>query len=537
MGFFDYIKKSLGLSKAPPASAPTQASEAPEPEPTAAATPKLAPKPVPKPARQRRPAQGESGIAGWKGPQVEDKEVALEAHKLMSWVIHEDFVAASYDAPEFQGGLERLESHGATAELVDILKRAAIRLRKHTPLWRRLALLYTDQYEHESARNIWQRLIDEGKHVAEASFYLGEIAERDGKAMEAAANYQRAIAFEPEHHNAWKRAEALKGNLPMPRKAAAATIGGAQTSAGLQSFGARAPDGYELKHPLGRGGYGTVYLANDTHLHRDVAIKFLHPHLTRDARRVGAFFDEARLVARLGLPGIVRIYDLDQEARVIVMEYLTRGTLRDRLSSGRALAPGAALRVAISLLKTLDRLHQTGIIHRDIKPENILFRSDGSAVMGDFGVAGLEDAQKAARHAGTLAYMAPEQKQPSDAPLDRRADLYAMGLVLVEMLAGSLPAGTATQVHEPEIFISMLPRASRELMSIPLERLLATNPEQRPSSALEVINTFKSLARQFTAQEQVPALIDELDKLMATTSPDDTAARAQVEAMRRALQG
>ncbi len=511
MGLFDRLKKSLGLGGEGPSL------------PTAAAAP--------------RAAQTPSGIAGWPGPETRDREAAMEAHKLMSWVTHEDFSLDVWRAEPFQTALGVLEASEARADMIEILKRASLRVEDHPPLLRQLALLYTDQHDNASARAIWSRLVDMRAWLPEATHHLGQLAEREGMPVEASAWYQRAIVYDASVERSWQRAEALKAHIPMPRKAAAATLGGAEAGAHLEGLGVRAPEGYSLLHPLGRGGYGTVYLARDTHLRRDVAIKFLHPHLTREERRVAAFFEEARLVARLATPGVVRIYDLDREARVIVMEYLTRGTLRDRLSSGRALAPRAALRVAISLLRTLGRLHDEGVVHRDLKPANILFRADGSAVLGDFGVAALEDNTGGSRGAGTLAYMAPEQKDPSVGdPPDRRADLYAMGLILTEMLAGGLPVGASRGVLDPSVFVAILPASVRDLVAPALRSLLAPKPDDRPDAAATVVGQLRALSRQIAAQAQTPELVAELEKLIADTAPDDGETRARLQAMRRALE-
>ncbi|MBH24763.1 MAG: hypothetical protein CMH57_09990, partial [Myxococcales bacterium] len=278
--------------------------------------------------------------------------------------------------------------------------------------------------------------------------------------------------------------------------------------------------------------------ARDARLHRDVAIKFLHPHLTQDSRRVDAFFDEARLVARLALPGVVRIYDLAPDDRVIIMEYLTRGTLRDRLASGRPLSLQAALRVAHALLTTLGRIHDAGLIHRDLKPENILFRSDNSAVLGDFGTAILEDDDRLleTRPAGTVAYMAPELKRPlPDHTPDRRVDLYSVGLVLVEMIAGVLPPAPAMAVHDPDLLISLLPSRARQLLDRPLRHLLAEDPAQRPSSALLIADDL-ARARQLLDQEaEDRRLLDDFQRLAHLDGDPDPATAAYLEMVTREL--
>jgi hypothetical protein len=488
MGIFDSLKKALGLG-------------AREPEEAAAEQ------------TAQAPATPPPDVAGWAGPVTADPELTASVAELMGCVTHGAFGLQAYETQSFVRALDRLAEAGAVDDSIAILRRAALALPDHRDLRVRLARLYMDRYDNESSRRLWEGLATDDALAAEANFRLGEIAEREARNPDAAAHYQRALAYDFSYPNARQRAQALRTHLPAPRKAAAPTMGGVE---GGVSVGLEAPEGYDLKHPLGRGGYGTVYLAADVVLRRDVAIKFLHPHLTRDERRVSAFFDEARLVARLQNPGIVRIYDLAVEQRVIVMEYMTRGTLRDRLAAGRALSPVAALGVTARLLTTLSQLHAAGVVHRDLKPSNILFRSDGSVVLGDFGVATLESGIVGGRAAGTLLYMAPEQKR-RDAVVDRRADLYAVGLVLAEMLAGGLPAGSGSRVLTPDAFVAMLPAAVRDVVEPVLRALLAVEPGARSASADEALPRVRAARRQLQSAEIVPDLMAELTRFSEAT--------------------
>jgi hypothetical protein len=467
-------------------------------------------------ASQADDSVGGPTIPGWDGPETEDPEVARRVAEIMGCVTHEAFTTEAYQTPAFQRSLDGLSAAGASGDLVSILRRASLRLPGHVPLAARLARLYTARYDNHSARRLWEELARDAALAAEANFHLGEIAERQDRLPEAAAYYQRALVYEFTYPNALARAERLRGHLPSARKGAAPTVGGV---AGSASVGLAAPAGYELSHPLGRGGYGTVYLAYEVALRREVAIKFLHPHLTRGERNVPAFVAEARLVARLQVPGVVRIFDLEVADRVIVMEYMTRGTLRDRLSSGRPLSPVAALDVAEHLLDTLGQLHDRGVLHRDIKPSNILFRSDGSPVLGDFGVATLESEQTGGRAAGTVMYMAPEQRT-GRGQVDRRADLYAIGLVLAEMIAGGLPAATASVVQAPDAFLSAMPQGVADGVLPVLTALLAVEPGLRPEDAQEACERVRSARRRFTAQRLAPELVNELALFAQTTGVD-----------------
>jgi serine/threonine-protein kinase len=218
--------------------------------------------------------------------------------------------------------------------------------------------------------------------------------------------------------------------------------------------GATAGARYRLIRELGRGATAVVYLARDSQLERDVAVKLLHPHLAA-AHRAGAcarFFAEARVCASLRHPNIVAILDLDEAARRIVMELAAGGTLRDALRLHGRRPFRRALERHAQILSALNAAHRRAIIHRDLKPANLMYRRDpnlpGTEIMlGDFGVAHLpdpEDRSSVGRGAagrrdavGTLGYMSPEQRRGE--PPSPRSDLYAAAVVLYEMLTGSLP--------------------------------------------------------------------------------------------------
>jgi tetratricopeptide (TPR) repeat protein len=465
---------------------------------------------------------GGAQIAGWSGPETDDPELDAVVRSMMAAATASDFDAGTFHSDEFQRGLSSLLEANELGDLVAVLRRASLRLRHYAPLSHALARVYMARFDNDSARELWLKLVDEGPYTAEANFALGELAGRSGALAEAATYYQRALAFDVSYPNAWEKAVATAVHLPMPSgRRAAATAGGVGAGiaggADAAGLGIRPPDGFELVHPLGRGGYGTVYLARDLRLHRSVALKFLHPHLTRDGRRVEAFFEEARLVARLALPGVVRIYDLSPEDRLIVMEFLPRGTLRDRLASGRPLSADAALRVCGSLLKSLSRVHAAGLVHRDIKPANILFRSDGATVLGDFGVAILEDGMDGAGPAGTAAYMAPEQRAGSKG--DRRMDLYAVGLILAEMLAGALPVASGSGAVDPgavdpALVMALVPREIGAQVGPVLHRLLAADPSNRPSDARTAFSEVSTIRRKLALAGQRRDLLEELERLV-----------------------
>ncbi len=258
-------------------------------------------------------------------------------------------------------------------------------------------------------------------------------------------------------------------------------------------------DGYQIQGVLGRGGMGVVYEAEDVALSRTVALKMIDPALARDEAFLRRFRAEARALARIDSRHIVGIYALRQAERglLIVMEYVDGGTLGDRLAEGPMDEP-EALALFKQMLRAFDDAHSAGVIHRDIKPGNIMLTRRGTVKVTDFGLARLQQRGTQATVtqgvAGTLNYMSPEQvKGRSD--LDHRSDLYALGMVLYEMLAGRLPfdkkqsdfAKMRTIVEEdlpaPDAFRADLPKDLVQIVMKALEK----DPAQRYQSAGEMI--------------------------------------------------
>ncbi len=216
---------------------------------------------------------------------------------------------------------------------------------------------------------------------------------------------------------------------------------------------------YQIVSLLGAGGMGEVYLARDSKLDRQVAIKVLPGAMTRDAERVARFEREAKLLASLNHPCIAAIYGFEEHqsetgaAHFIAMEYVEGETLAERLKSG-AFAVEDALDVAKQMAEALEAAHDKGVIHRDLKPANVMIRPDGSVKVLDFGLAKAmaddpsgplpADSPTITAHytkpgvvLGTAAYMSPEQARGR--PLDRRTDIWSFGVVLYECLSGISP--------------------------------------------------------------------------------------------------
>ncbi|MBM3660552.1 MAG: serine/threonine protein kinase, partial [Actinobacteria bacterium] len=196
---------------------------------------------------------------------------------------------------------------------------------------------------------------------------------------------------------------------------------------------------YRLDDRIARGGMATVWLGRDDLLGRRVAVKTLHPELSHDAALRSRFRQEAVAAAALSHPNIVATYDTgeDDETAFIVMELVEGESLRQLLDRVRVLDPPQATAIAHQVAMALDHAHKQGVIHRDIKPANVLVPREGAVKVADFGIAkaaGGDDHTRTGTVVGTARYLSPEQVQ--GLPADARTDVYALGLVLYEMLAG-----------------------------------------------------------------------------------------------------
>jgi Tol biopolymer transport system component len=248
---------------------------------------------------------------------------------------------------------------------------------------------------------------------------------------------------------------------------------------------------YRIGAKLGQGAMGEVYRATDTKLGRDVAIKLISPALTENQSRLASFTREAQVLASLNHPNIAAIYGVEDQA--LVMELVEGPTLADRITQG-PIPLDEALRIARQIAEGLAAAHDRGIVHRDLKPANIKLTADGTVKLLDFGLAkaaavaavGTDDAATVALSmvgadaiVGTPAYMAPEQAR--GLPLDRRADIWAFGVVLYEMLTGTrlFTGETLTDVmaavvrEEPDL--ARVPASVRPV----LRRCLEKDPKRR----------------------------------------------------------
>jgi len=260
---------------------------------------------------------------------------------------------------------------------------------------------------------------------------------------------------------------------------------------------------YRIVEKIGEGGMGVVYRAHDERLDRDVAIKVLPQEVAADPERLSRFEREAKAVAKLDHPNILSIHDFGTEDGVVyaVMELLEGESLREVISTDR-LTTGKAVEYARAIADGLAAAHDKGIVHRDLKPENVFLTGDGRIKILDFGLAKLNLPERdlatetptatletqPGRLLGTVAYMAPEQVQGQ--PADHRSDIFALGVVLYEMLSGHRPFGGSTTLEtaaailkeDPEPVSAVLPAVLPALASV-VTQCLEKRPEDRFSSA------------------------------------------------------
>ncbi len=266
--------------------------------------------------------------------------------------------------------------------------------------------------------------------------------------------------------------------------------------------------GYRIERIIGKGAMSTIYLAVQESLDRRVALKVLAPDLAAEPTFNKRFVKEGKIIAKLGHPHIVTIYDTGayQDYSYIAMEYLEAGTLKERIKAG--LSPEQAVKVLVQIAQALGYAHRQNCIHRDIKPANILFRDEETAVLSDFGIAkNLEDKTQltaAGWRIGTPNYMSPEQALGK--PVDARCDLYSLGVVFYEALTGNRPYKGAdpfeTAILHVKGPIPTLPEPLRRFQPV-LERLLAKAPEARFASAEELARAVQQAAAAPVASETV----------------------------------
>jgi serine/threonine protein kinase/beta-lactam-binding protein with PASTA domain len=284
---------------------------------------------------------------------------------------------------------------------------------------------------------------------------------------------------------------------------------------------------YQVRSRIARGGMATVYLATDLRLERRVAVKVMHGHLADDSQFKQRFIQEARSAARLAHPNVVNVFDQgqDNESAYLVMEYLPGITLRDLLEEYGSLTPQQMIDITEAVLAGLGAAHKAGILHRDLKPENVLLADDGRIKIGDFGLARATSANTATGAAllGTIAYLSPELVTRGIA--DTRSDIYAVGIMMYEMLTGEQPFRgeqpmqiAYRHANEP------LPAPSSKNSKVPreLDELVlwatAKDPDQRPADARALLEQVRDTEALLDLPAGGPARPHKTRVLPAATS-------------------
>ena len=269
---------------------------------------------------------------------------------------------------------------------------------------------------------------------------------------------------------------------------------------------------YRVRARIARGGMATVYVATDLRLERRIALKVMHGHLSDDTVFQSRFIQEARAAARLADPNVVNVFDQGQDGDMayLVMEYLPGITLRELLREQRRLTIAQTITIMDAILSGLSAAHRAGIVHRDVKPENVLLAEDGRIKIGDFGLARATSANTAtgAQLLGTIAYLAPELVTRGTA--DARSDIYALGIMLYEMLAGEQPyKGEQPMQIAFQHATDSVPRPSVKNPGVPeqLDELVlwATekSPDDRPVDAREMLDRLREIERELGVTPQV----------------------------------
>ena len=287
---------------------------------------------------------------------------------------------------------------------------------------------------------------------------------------------------------------------------------------------------YQVTAKIGEGGMGEVYRARDTKLDRDVALKVLPQAFTQDPDRLARFEREAKVLASLNHPNIAAIYGLEEadDTRALVLELVEGPTLADRIKRG-PIPLDEALPIAKQIAEALEAAHEAGVIHRDLKPANIKVRDDGTVKVLDFGLAKALDpnpegvpsqsptltaaATQMGVIMGTAAYMSPEQARGKT--VDKRADIWAFGCVLYEMLTGQMAfhgedvSLTLASVMKSDLNVTRLPVDVSATIRTVLRRCLEKDPKDRVRDigdvSLAMAGAFETTASEMPTPPESPA--------------------------------
>jgi Tol biopolymer transport system component len=289
---------------------------------------------------------------------------------------------------------------------------------------------------------------------------------------------------------------------------------------------------YKIISLLGVGGMGEVYLAEDSRLHRKLALKLLPAQFTSDADRVVRFQRESRAASALNHPNIITIFEIGHEQGIhfIASEFIEGDTLRKRIQRGK-LSVKEALDITMQVASALSAAHQAGLVHRDIKPENIMIRRDGYVKVLDFGLVKLTELKgdDASRHPqaslstksgtvlGTVNYMSPEQALGQE--VDQRTDIFSLGVVLYEMVSGQLPFKGATIASTFDAILNKQPAAissSNPQVSVELERIIKRALEKDREVRYQTATDLRAVLRRL--QKNLDSGVTASAEVMTTAS-------------------
>lgn len=291
--------------------------------------------------------------------------------------------------------------------------------------------------------------------------------------------------------------------------------------------------GYEILEVIGRGGMGVVYKARQLGLNRIVALKMVLAGANASPQSLARFRAEAEAVAQLAHPNIVQIYEIGEQDNCpfLALEYVSGGSLAQQLD-GTPVSPRQAAEVLLPLADAVHHAHERGIVHRDLKPANVLLVADGTPKVTDFGLAKRVDGSDAHTQSGTILgspiYMSPEQAAGALEKIGPATDVYALGVILYELLTGRPPfrgsslIETMEQVREHDAAPprSLQPRIPRDLEIVCL-KCLEKSPQRRYASAAELANDLASFLRGDPIQAHSATLLDQVARTISHHSFDE----------------
>jgi len=268
--------------------------------------------------------------------------------------------------------------------------------------------------------------------------------------------------------------------------------------------------GYKLLKQIGIGGFGTVYLAHQSSIDRDVAVKIILPQYANHPEFIRRFSHEAQFVARLEHPHIIPLYDYwrEPDSAYLVMRYLRGGSLRQLIDEKGAIDVHIVAKLVDQIAGALTVAHRNGVIHRDMKPDNILLDVDGNAYLADFGIAKdvMNSSAEKETVVGSPAYLAPEQIRSE--PVTAKSDLYTLGIVVYELLTGTKPfrdTKTTTllyrHLHDPLPSLHEYSYGLSDHLDAVIHRVTAKDPQDRYSSALSFAAAFQEAVADLTATQ------------------------------------